>query len=93
MALKNLKELEKKKAIELIDSYYNTTIHSDIYDLYRLQAITCAIICVNNIIDFENKLMEIDFEKHRFWTRVRIELIKEHAKQQKYDFKHKNLDL
>ncbi len=34
--MKDLKELEKKKAIELIDSYYNTTIHSDIYASYNL---------------------------------------------------------
>ena len=87
--MKDLKELEKKKANELIDSYYNTTIQSDLYCLYRLQAISCAIICVNNIIDFENKLMEHDFKKHRFWTRVRIELAKEYAKQQKEDEKQK----
>lgn len=91
--MKDLKKLEKQKALELIDSYYNNDIESELYSLYRLQAIQCAIICVNNIINFENQLVILDFEKHRFWIRVRIELAKEYSKQQKEDYKHKNLDL
>lgn len=91
--MKDFKKLEKQKALELIDSYYNNDIESPLYTLYRLQAIQCAIICVNNIINFENKLVVFDFEKHRFWIRVRIELSKEYARQQKEDYKHKNLDL
>lgn len=93
MEQNNLKELEQAKAIELIDSYYNTTIENNLYFLYRLQAIACAIICVNNILDFKNKLMEHSFEKHLFWTRVKNELTKEYAKQEKEDFEYKNLDL
>lgn len=70
------KHCQKQKAIEIIDMYYTNDIENVLYGIDKRQAISCALIFVNNILDFNNHLMHT-FEKHSWWNKVRIEIIKQ----------------
>lgn len=66
----------EQKAIEIINMYYINDIENILYGIDKRQAIACALIFVNNIIDFNNHLMQT-FEQHSWWNKVRIEIIKQ----------------
>lgn len=63
----------KEKAIELYEKYfYELPVSSE--EEYDEAAYTCAMICVNEILDILYDFNDINTSKYNYWLDVRKEL-------------------